>query len=122
EQADSELAAGKYRGPLHGIPCGVKDLLATKGIRTTFGAKPFENQVFDYDATVVRRLAEAGAVLVAKLSMGELAMGDIWFGGQTRSPWRPERGSSGSSAGPGAATAAGLAGFAIGSETLGSIV
>lgn len=122
ERADREIAAGHHRGPLHGIPWGAKDLLATKGIRTTFGAKPYENQVFDYDATVVQRLAEAGAVLVAKLSMGELAMGDIWFGGLTRSPWKPSTGSSGSSAGPGSSTAAGLVGFSIGSETLGSIV
>jgi Asp-tRNA(Asn)/Glu-tRNA(Gln) amidotransferase A subunit family amidase len=122
ERADRELAAGQYRGPLQGIPWGAKDLLATKGIRTTFGAKPYENQVFDYDATVVERLEQAGAVLVAKLSMGELAMGDVWFGGLTRNPWRPATGSSGSSAGPGSATAAGLVGFAIGTETLGSIV
>ncbi len=121
-RADKEIAAGKYRGPLHGIPCGVKDLLATKGIRTTFGAKPYENQVFDYDATVIKRLEDAGAVLLAKLSMGELAMGDRWFGGLTRNPWKPSTGSSGSSAGPGSATAAGLVGFAIGTETLGSIV
>jgi Asp-tRNA(Asn)/Glu-tRNA(Gln) amidotransferase A subunit family amidase len=122
ERADHEIAAGKYRGPLHGIPWGAKDLLATKGIRTTFGAKPYENQVIDEDATVVRRLEEAGAVLVAKLSMGELAMGDVWFGGLTRNPWKPTTGSSGSSAGPGSATAAGLVGFSIGTETLGSIV
>jgi Asp-tRNA(Asn)/Glu-tRNA(Gln) amidotransferase A subunit family amidase len=121
-RADREIAAGHYRGPLHGIPWGAKDLLATRGIRTTWGAKPFEHQVFDYDATVVQRLAEAGTVLVAKLSMGELAQGDLWFGGLTRNPWRPEQGSSGSSAGPGSATAAGLVGFAIGTETLGSIV
>lgn len=122
ERADRELAAGKSRGPLHGIPWGAKDLLFTKGIRTTFGAKPFENQVFDYNATVVERLEEAGAVLVAKLSMGELAMGDVWYGGRTRNPWKPSNGSSGSSAGPGSATAGGLVGFSIGSETLGSIV
>ncbi len=121
-RADREMAAGKYRGPLHGIPWGAKDLLATRGTRTTFGAKPYENQVLDFDATVVKRLDEAGAVLLAKLSMGELAMGDVWFGGITRNPWKPSTGSSGSSAGPGAATAAGLVGFAIGSETLGSIV
>jgi Asp-tRNA(Asn)/Glu-tRNA(Gln) amidotransferase A subunit family amidase len=112
----------KRRGPLHGIPWGAKDLLATRGIRTTFGAKPFENQVLDYDATVVHRLEAAGAVLVAKLSMGELAMGDTWFGGLTRNPWKPATGSSGSSAGPAAATAGGLVGFSIGTETLGSIV
>jgi Asp-tRNA(Asn)/Glu-tRNA(Gln) amidotransferase A subunit family amidase len=121
-RANNEIASGKYRGPLHGIPCGVKDLLATKGIRTTFGAKPYENQVFDYDATVIKRLEAAGAVLLAKLSMGELAMGDRWFGGLTRNPWKPSSGSSGSSAGPGSATAAGLVGFSIGTETLGSIV
>jgi Asp-tRNA(Asn)/Glu-tRNA(Gln) amidotransferase A subunit family amidase len=122
ERADLELTAGHYRGPLHGIPWGAKDLLATKGIRTTFGAKPYENHVLDYDATVVKRLEDAGAVLVAKLSMGELAMGDVWFGGLTRNPWKPTTGSSGSSAGPGSATAAGLVGFSIGTETLGSIV
>ncbi|MBM3495574.1 MAG: amidase [Armatimonadetes bacterium] len=122
EQADREIAAGRRRGPLHGIPWGAKDLLFTKGIRTTFGAKPFDDQVPDTDATVVQRLERAGAVLVAKLSLGELAMGDIWFGGMTRCPWDPKQGSSGSSAGPGAATAAGLVGFAIGTETLGSIV
>lgn len=122
-KADKEIAAGKYRGPLHGIPWGAKDLLATRGIRTTFGAKPYEDQVIDTDATVVERLREAGAVLVAKLSMGALAMGAVWFGGTTRNPWNIERGSSsGSSAGPAAATAAGLVGFSIGTETLGSIV
>ncbi|MEP6757078.1 MAG: amidase [Chthonomonadales bacterium] len=121
-RADKEIAAGKYRGPLHGIPWGAKDLLATKGIRTTYGAKPYENQVFDYDAEVVKRLEAAGAVLVAKLSMGELAQGDVWYGGMTRNPWKPTTGSSGSSAGPGSATAAGLVGFSIGTETLGSIV
>jgi Asp-tRNA(Asn)/Glu-tRNA(Gln) amidotransferase A subunit family amidase len=120
--ADREIRAGRYRGPLHGIPWGAKDLLATRGIPTTWGARPYETQVFDYDATVVERLREAGAVLVAKLSLGALAQGDRWFRGQTRSPWNPERGSSGSSAGPGAATAAGLVGFAIGSETRGSII
>jgi Asp-tRNA(Asn)/Glu-tRNA(Gln) amidotransferase A subunit family amidase len=122
EQADRELAAGKVRGPLHGIPWGAKDILATRGIRTTWGAYPFAEQVFDYDATVVERLEAAGAVLVAKLSTGELALGDLWFGGRTLNPWNTERGSSGSSAGPGSAVAAGLVGFAIGSETLGSIV
>jgi Asp-tRNA(Asn)/Glu-tRNA(Gln) amidotransferase A subunit family amidase len=121
-RADAELAAGRYRGPLHGIPWGAKDLLATRGIRTTWGAKPYEHQVLDYDATVVQRLDEAGAVLVAKLSMGELAVNDVWYGGMTRNPWNPKQGSSGSSAGPGSATAAGLVGFSIGSETLGSIV
>ena len=122
DRADREIAAVQYRGPLHGVPWGAKDLLATKDIPTTFGAKPYEHQVFDYDATVVKRLEEAGAVLVAKLSMGELAMGDVWFGGLTRNPWKPAQGSSGSSAGPGSATAAGLVGFSIGTETLGSIV
>ena len=122
EQADREIAAGRWRGPLHGIPWGAKDLLFTKGIRTTFGAKPYQDQVPDVDAAVVQRLERAGAVLVAKLSLGELAMGDVWFRGITRCPWDLTQGSSGSSAGPGAATAAGLVGFAIGTETLGSIV
>ena len=121
-QADKEIRAGKYRGPLHGIPWGGKDLFATKGIPTTWGAGPFQNQVLDYDATIVERLREAGAVLVAKLSMGALAQGDRWFRGQTRTPWNPENGSSGSSAGPGSATAAGLVGFSIGTETRGSII
>lgn len=122
QRADRELAAGKSRGPLHGIPWGAKDLFATRGIRTTWGAKPYINQVFDYDATVVKKLEEAGAVLLAKLSMGELAMGDVWFGGMTRCPWNTKEGSGGSSAGPAAATAAGLVGFALGTETMGSIV
>ena len=121
-QADKEIRAGKYRGPLHGIPWGGKDLFATKGIPTTWGAGPFQNQVFDYDATIVERLRDAGAVLVAKLSMGALAQGDRWFRGQTRTPWNPENGASGSSAGPGSATAAGLVGFSIGTETRGSII
>ncbi len=121
-RADEEIAAGHYRGPLHGIPWGAKDLLATKGIRTTWGAKPYENQVIDINATVVERLEQAGAVLVAKLSMGALAWGDVWFGGKTRNPWNVEQGSSGSSAGSAAATAAGLVGFAVGTETWGSIV
>ena len=121
-QADKEIADGKYRGPLHGIPWGAKDLLDTAGIPTTYGAEPFRNRVPAADATIVKRLDDAGAVLVAKLSMGALALNDIWFGGQTMNPWLLEEGSSGSSAGPGAATAAGLVGFAIGSETLGSIV
>jgi Asp-tRNA(Asn)/Glu-tRNA(Gln) amidotransferase A subunit family amidase len=120
--ADQEIGAGKYRGPLHGIPWGAKDLLDTAGIPTTYGAEPFRNRVPAQDAAVVQRLHEAGAVLVAKLSMGALALNDIWFGGQTMNPWLVEEGSSGSSAGPGAATAAGLVGFAIGSETGGSIV
>jgi Asp-tRNA(Asn)/Glu-tRNA(Gln) amidotransferase A subunit family amidase len=121
-KADEEIAAGKYRGPLHGIPWGAKDLLDTAGIPTTYGAEPYRNRVPSEDATVVKRLHEAGAVLVAKLSMGALALNDIWFGGQTMNPWLLEEGSSGSSAGPGAATAAGLVAFAIGSETGGSIV
>jgi len=122
KQADREISAGKYRGPLHGIPWGAKDLLDTAGIPTTYGAEPFRNRVPAKDAAVVRRLNDAGAVLVAKLSLGALALNDIWFGGQTMNPWLPEEGSSGSSAGPGAATAAGLVGFAVGSETGGSIV
>jgi Asp-tRNA(Asn)/Glu-tRNA(Gln) amidotransferase A subunit family amidase len=121
-QADSEIARGKYRGPLHGIPFGVKDLLDTAGIRTTYGAEPFRDRVPAQDSFVVRRLYDAGAVLVAKLSLGALALNDIWFGGQTMNPWLPEEGASGSSAGPGAATAAGLVGFSIGSETGGSII
>jgi Asp-tRNA(Asn)/Glu-tRNA(Gln) amidotransferase A subunit family amidase len=121
-KADAEIAAGHYRGPLHGIPFGAKDLLATHGIRTTYGAKPYIDQMLDYDATVIHRLNEAGAVLVAKLSMGELAMGDVWYGGVTRNPWDSHIGSSGSSAGSASATAAGLVGFSIGTETLGSIV
>ena len=123
--ADREIKAGKYRGPLHGIPCGVKDLFATKGIKTTWGAEPFRDQVIDYDSTVVERLRDAGAVLVAKLSMGALAQGGRWFAGMTRNPWQVEeerQGSSGSSAGPASATAAGLVGFSIGTETLGSII
>jgi Asp-tRNA(Asn)/Glu-tRNA(Gln) amidotransferase A subunit family amidase len=121
-QADSEIAAGKYRGPLHGIPYGVKDLLDTKDIPTTYGAEPFRNRVPAADSAVVRRLDEAGAVLLAKLSLGALALNDIWFGGQTMNPWVLEEGASGSSAGPGAATAAALVAFSIGSETGGSIV
>ena len=119
--ADGEIRAGKYRGPLHGIPWGAKDLLAVRGYKTTWGAGPFKEQVIDADATVVQRLDEAGAVLVAKLTLGELAQGDIWFGATTKNPWKVDQGSSGSSAGPASATAAGLVGFAIGSETLGSI-
>ena len=122
KQADQEIAAGHYRGPLHGIPWGGKDLLDTAGIPTTYGAEPFRNRVPTEDATVVKRLHEAGAVLVAKLSMGALALNDVWFGGQTKNPWLLDEGSSGSSAGPGSATAAGLVGFAIGSETGGSII
>ncbi|MBS1806097.1 MAG: amidase [Acidobacteria bacterium] len=121
-QADKEIAAGKYRGSLHGIPWGAKDLLDTAGIPTTYGAEPYRDRVPEKDSYVARRLNEAGAVLVAKLSLGALALNDIWFGGQTMNPWLPEEGASGSSAGPGAATAAGVVGFAIGSETGGSIV
>jgi Asp-tRNA(Asn)/Glu-tRNA(Gln) amidotransferase A subunit family amidase len=119
--ADAEIAADKYRGPLHGIPWGAKDLLAVKGYPTTWGAGGFEHQIIDNDATVVQRLDAAGAVLVAKLTLGALAMGDVWYGGRTRNPWNPAQGSSGSSAGPASAVAAGCVGFAIGSETLGSI-
>src|SRR6266852_6415560 len=122
KKADEEIAAGKYRGPLHGIPWGGKDLLDTAGIPTTYGAEPFRNRIPKDDAAVVKRLHAAGAVLLAKLSLGALALNDIWFGGQTVNPWLLEEGASGSSAGPGAATAAGLVGFAIGSETGGSIV
>lgn len=124
-QADREIKAGKYRGPLHGVPCGIKDLFATKGIKTTWGAEPYRDQMIDYDATVVERLREAGAVLLAKLSMGALAQGGRWFAGMTRNPWQIEEtvtGSSGSSAGSASATAAGLVGFSLGTETLGSIV
>lgn len=121
-QADREIAAGRYRGPLHGIPYGVKDLLDTAGIATTYGAEPFRQRVPAADAVVVKRLQAAGAVLLAKLSLGALAMNDVWFGGQTMNPWLLQEGASGSSAGPGAATAAGLVGFSIGSETGGSIV
>ncbi|MFL5617514.1 MAG: amidase family protein [Gemmatimonadaceae bacterium] len=120
--ADREIASGKYRGPLHGIPFGVKDLLDTAGIATTWGAEPYRNRVPTADSAVVARLKDAGAVLVAKLSLGALALNDIWFGGQTMNPWLLEEGASGSSAGPGAATAAGLVGFSIGSETGGSII
>ncbi len=121
-KADTEIAAGRYRGPLHGIPWGAKDLLDTAEIATTYGAEPYKNRIPAADSAVVQRLNAAGAVLVAKLSLGALALNDIWFGGQTMNPWLIEEGSSGSSAGPGAATAAGLVGFAIGSETGGSIV
>jgi Asp-tRNA(Asn)/Glu-tRNA(Gln) amidotransferase A subunit family amidase len=121
KKADAEIAAGKYRGPLHGLPWGAKDLLATKGYRTTWGAGGFENQRIDEDATVVKRLDDAGAVLMAKLTLGALALGDVWFGGVTRNPWNTHQGSSGSSAGPASATAAGCVAFSIGSETLGSI-
>jgi len=122
QAADREIAAGHYRGPLHGIPWGAKDLLDTAGIATTYGAEPYRNRVPAEDAEVVKRLHAAGAVLVAKLSLGALALNDIWFGGQTMNPWLLQEGASGSSAGPGAATAAGLVGFSMGSETGGSIV
>jgi Asp-tRNA(Asn)/Glu-tRNA(Gln) amidotransferase A subunit family amidase len=121
KEADREIATGKYRGPLHGLPWGAKDLLAVKGYSTTWGAAGFEKQMLDEDATVVKRLDKAGAVLVAKLTLGALAEGDVWFGGKTRNPWNPAQGSSGSSAGPASATAAGCVAFSIGSETLGSI-
>lgn len=121
KQADAEIARGNYRGPLHGIPWGAKDLLAVKGYKTTWGAGPYKEQVIDEDATVVQRLDRAGAILVAKLTLGELAQGDMWYGGRTRNPWKVDAGSSGSSAGPASATAGGLVGFSIGSETLGSI-
>ncbi len=122
KQADAEIAAGKYRGPLHGIPYGVKDLMDSAGIRTTYGAEPFKDRVPTEDSAVVRRLNDAGAVMVAKLSMGALALNDIWFGGQTMNPWLLQEGASGSSAGPGAATAAAFVGFSVGSETGGSII
>ncbi|MEE9170140.1 MAG: amidase [bacterium] len=122
KRADDEIRVGHYRGPVHGIPWGVKDLFAVKGHKTTWGAMPYKNQVIDEDATVVKRLEEAGAVLLAKLSVGALAWGDVWFGAKTRNPWNPEQGSSGSSAGSASSTAAGLLGFTIGTETLGSIV
>ncbi|MBD3225935.1 MAG: amidase, partial [Caldithrix sp.] len=121
-QADAEITAGQYRGPLHGIPYGAKDLLAVKGYKTTWGAEPYKNQVIDEDAAVIKKLHDAGAVLVAKLTLGALAWGDVWYGGMTRNPWNLQQGSSGSSAGSAAATAAGLVPFAIGSETWGSIV
>lgn len=121
-QADAEIAAGKYKGLLHGIPYGAKDLLAKKGYKTTWGSVPYKDQVLDYDATVIQRLEKAGAVLCAKLTLGELAMGDVWFGGTTKNPWDLKRGSSGSSAGSASSVSAGLLPFAIGSETLGSIV
>ena len=122
ERADAEIRRGHHRGPLHGVPYGAKDLFATKGIRTTWGAEPYQDRVPDCDATVIERLTNAGAVLLAKLSMGALAQGDLWFGGRTRNPWNLEQGSSGSSAGSASATSAGLAGFSIGTETLGSII
>ncbi|WP_033316705.1 amidase [Pontibacter roseus] len=121
-RADKEIKAGKYKGMLHGIPYGVKDLLATKGYKTTWGSVPYKDQQLNLNATVVERLEQAGAVLVAKLTLGELAMGDVWYGGKTKSPWDTSKGSSGSSAGSASAVAAGLLPFAIGTETLGSIV
>ena len=122
KQADAEITAGKYRGPLHGIPYGVKDLLAVEGHKTTWGAEPYKDQVIDETATVVKKINEAGGVLLAKLTMGALAMGDVWYGGVTKNPWNLNQGSSGSSAGSASATSAGLVGFSIGTETLGSIV
>jgi Asp-tRNA(Asn)/Glu-tRNA(Gln) amidotransferase A subunit family amidase len=122
KQADADIAAGKYKGPLHGIPWGAKDIIAVKGYKTTWGSGAFKDQVIDKDASVVEMLRDAGAVLVAKLTTGEIAQGDRWFGGQTKSPWDPSQGSGGSSAGPGSATAAGLVGFSIGTETSGSIL
>src|SRR6516165_7243039 len=122
KKADTEIAAGRYKGPLHGIPWGAKDIISVRGYKTTWGSGAYKDQVFDYDATIVELLRNAGAVLVAKLASGELAQGDNWWGGQTKNPWDMTQGSSGSSAGPGAATAAGLVGFSIGSETSGSIL
>lgn len=122
KEADAEIAAGKYKGLLHGIPFGVKDMYTTKNYPTTFGTTPFKDQLINEDATIVKKLADSGAVLVAKLSLGELAMDDVWFGGLTRNPWDTTKGSSGSSAGPASAVSAGLLPFAIGSETWGSIV
>jgi Asp-tRNA(Asn)/Glu-tRNA(Gln) amidotransferase A subunit family amidase len=122
QQADAEIAAGKYKGPLHGIPWGAKDIISVKGYKTTWGSPPFKDQMFDYDASVVEMLRDAGAVLIAKVTTGELAQGDQWFGGRTNSPWDPAQGSSGSSAGPSSATAAGCIAFGIGSETSGSIL
>src|SRR6185437_2524746 len=122
KRADADLAKGVYRGPLQGIPYGIKDLFAVKGTYTTWGSPPYKGQTIEQDCYVAKRLAESGAVLVAKLSLGELAMDDVWFGGLTRNPWKPQTGSGGSSAGSAAATAAGLVPFAIGTETYGSIV
>src|SRR5262249_21904839 len=123
EEADKEIAANRYRGPLHGVPWGAKDLIAYPGYPTTWGAEPYKDQTLDEKATVAKRLADAGAVLVAKLSRGALAWGDRWYGARTtKTPWNPRAGSSGSSAGPASATAAGLVGFSIGSETHGSII
>src|SRR5215468_4651129 len=121
-KADAEIAAGKYKGPLHGIPWGAKDIISVKGFKTTWGSPAFKDQSFDYDASVIEMLRDAGAVLIAKLATGELAGGDQWFNGQTKNPWDPTQGSSGSSAGPASATAAGCVAFGIGSETSGSIL
>jgi Asp-tRNA(Asn)/Glu-tRNA(Gln) amidotransferase A subunit family amidase len=121
-KADEEIRRGHYRGPLHGIPWGAKDLYSAKGIKTTWGAEPYQDQVFNYNATVVDRLEQAGAVLLAKLSMGALAQGGLWFAGMTKNPWNTERSSSGSSAGSASSTSAGLVGFSLGTETLGSII
>src|SRR5205823_5883674 len=121
KQAEDEIKAGKYRGPLHGIPWGVKDLFAVRGTPTTWGAEEFKDRVIDDDAEIVRRLTDAGAILIAKLATGRFALGDQWFRGRTNNPWNPGAGSSGSSAGPASATAAGCVGFAIGTETRGSI-
>jgi Asp-tRNA(Asn)/Glu-tRNA(Gln) amidotransferase A subunit family amidase len=122
KQADAEIAAGKYRGPLHGIPFGLKDLFAVRGTKTTWGATPFKDQVIDTDATVYTRLTDAGAILVAKLSSGALALSAKWFGGETKNPWNTQQDASGSSAGPGSATAAGLVGFSVGTDTGGSVI
>src|SRR5712691_4015597 len=121
-QADQEIAAGTYRGPLHGIPFGLKDLLAVRGVKTTWGMSPYEDRVIDTDATVYSRLTKAGAILIAKLSTGALAVTAQWFGGVTRNPWNTQQDAAGSSAGPGSATAAGLVGFSIGTDTGGSII
>ena len=122
KKVDIEIARGQYKGLLHGIPWGAKDLLSVPGYKTTWGATPFKDQIIKNKATVVKKLEDAGAVLVAKLTLGALAWGDVWFGGKTKNPWNPQQGSSGSSAGPGSATSAGLIGFSIGSETWGSII
>ncbi|UCE08736.1 MAG: amidase, partial [bacterium] len=122
KRADDEISAGNYKGPLHGIPFGIKDLLSTRGYKTTWGAMPYKDQFIDEDATVVKKLERTGAVLVAKLTMGALAWGDVWYGGKTRNPWDITQGSSGSSAGSASAVSAGLVPFAIGTETWGSIV
>ena len=121
QQAEAEIRAGEWKGPLHGIPWGVKDLFSVTGAPTTWGAEAFQDQVIEEDAEVVRRMREAGAVLIAKLSTGEFARGDQWYRGRTKNPWNVEQGSSGSSAGPASATAAGCVAFGIGSETQGSI-